>query len=152
MRSYVCEGCGGSFAQAGKGRPRKRCDACRAGSGGTAPRKRDVDAQAQTDAVVMAFRGAPSEEPPPPGSLDHRGPVERAMVGDLDALISAHPMGEVLAETARLVARRVDLASDRELAGLVAQLRGVVDDLVSFTAGGGSDDEPADIDFGLTAT
>lgn len=99
----------------------------------------------------MAFRGAPSEPPPPPGTLDHRGAVERAMVGDLDALISAHPMGEVLAETARLVARRVDLAGDRELAGLVAQLRGVVDDLVTYAAGGDSDDEPDGIDFGLSA-
>lgn len=130
-RPWRCVDCGATGVQEGRGGARKRCDRCRAGSGGQAPRKRDLVAVQRPPAV-------------PPGRYRS---VTEAVEADLDALITPHPMADGLRAVALQLAGQLDGAEPRFAAGLARELRATLDGLAAYTPAGspGEDDE---IDLG----
>jgi hypothetical protein len=80
-------------------------------------------------------RKSPPPAAGPPAPADGPGPVERQVRADIAALVTAHPMGEALAEMSYALARLLDAGADgaaalnRELRGNLTELsRLAVDD------------------------
>lgn len=132
-RAWTCSDCGATGVQEGRGKLRSRCDSCRAGAGGSAPRK-----SGSRPSVPR-----PQARPPGPGRhLTVRGAVE----SDLDALITPHPMAEGLRALALELAGRLETCEEKSLATLARELRATLDSLASYS-GGGDDDDDAGIDL-----
>src|SRR5882672_5767801 len=108
-RPWTCIDCGASGIQNGRGGARKRCDPCRAGSGGPAPRRSEAGRPTGPWAVRrLAGRDG--------------GPISAAVTGDIDALMTPHPMAEGLRELARLLAGRLDDCEEKYAAPLAREL------------------------------
>lgn len=55
--------------------------------------------------------------------MSDRGPVEEKVRGDVAALVTAHPMGEALAEMAYTLARTLDAGAGLAVAAVNRELR-----------------------------
>lgn len=131
-RTWTCCDCGATGVQEGRGKLRARCDGCRAGAGGSAPRKRPAP-------------GAPRRAERESQSRQY-ATVVAAVRADLDALLTPHPMAEGLRALALELAGRVDVCEEKSLATLARELRATLDSLASYRAGG-DDDADGDIDL-----
>ena len=69
------------------------------------------------------------------------GPVEHRVRQDVAALVSAHPMGEALAELAYTLARALDEGAGMATAAVSRELRAALADLTSMAV---SDDDDLD--------
>ena len=78
-----------------------------------------------------------AEESPSPAY----GRIEAATRSDIEKLMTAHPMGEALAELAYELARKVDvgLDDDRALAGIAKELRSTLAELARLGVDGDDD-------------
>lgn len=72
------------------------------------------------------------------------GPVETKVRQDVAALLSAHPMGEALAEMAYTLARTLDKGAGLAVAAVNRELRANLVELARMDAGGDDDDELAE--------
>lgn len=133
-RPWECVDCGATGVQEGRGGARKRCDRCRAGSGGQAPRKRDVWAAER--------RPAAPPVPRPPGRY---ATVTDAVKADLDALMTPHPMAEGLRALALRLAEQVDSCEDRFAGGLARELRATLGNLASYPVADSGPDDGIDL-------
>jgi hypothetical protein len=134
-RTYVCDDCGAAGVQLGGGKLQKRCDECRAGSGGNAPRKRDVTSPER------------SPRPRPAHQAARTGAgLRQAVQDDLAALMTAHPMADGLRELAVDLAGRVESAEDKTVPALARELRSTLEALASYREREASDDED-DVDL-----
>jgi len=134
-RSYVCDDCGTPGTQVGGGKLQRRCDRCRAGTGGNTPRKRDLPTPGLVDrtAAAMAAPTAASS-------------VLEAVRADLDALMTPHPMADGLRALALELAARIADCEEKTLPSLARELRATLDSLASYS-GGGDDEADGDIDL-----
>jgi hypothetical protein len=134
-RTWECSDCGATGVQEGRGKLRTRCDGCRAGAGGSAPRK--TAAKPARPQVA-----APSDL----GCSRQYATVAEAVEADLDALMTPHPMAEGLRALALELAGRVHDCEEKTLASLARELRATLDSLASYRTGG-DDDTDGDIDL-----
>lgn len=75
-----------------------------------------------------------------PDETPEYGPVEAATRADIDALMTAHPMGESLSELAYSLAHTIDQGpDDRALAGIAKELRATLNDLARLGDNGDDD-------------
>jgi hypothetical protein len=133
-RAWECNDCGTTGVQEGRGKLRTRCDKCRAGAGGSAPRK-----TAARPAVRLVSASAHSRQ---------YETVREAVRADLDALMTPHPMAEGLRELALYLADSVDTGEEKHTAALARELRATLDSLASFQGRG---DDEADDEIDLSA-
>lgn len=72
------------------------------------------------------------------------GPVETKVRQDVDALVSAHPMGEALAEMAFSLARTLDEGAGMAAAAVNRELR---NNLIELASQGVNDDDDLEADL-----